>query len=95
LGNVIRDFEDNGIYGDTDKITKVLSRELASEPKFPLRVAVGSDANGWMKRKLKPTSRNTSDGLKISVNRKRQHGTRSAVDPAVDLDVHTSMRLHQ
>lgn len=53
MGNVIRGLKDNGTHGDTDKATRMLFHELASEPELPLRVTVGPDVNPWIKRKLK------------------------------------------
>lgn len=53
MGNYIRGLKENGTYGDTDKATAMLFHELASRPGLPLRVAVGPDANSWIKQKLK------------------------------------------
>ena len=53
MGNVVRGLKENGTHGDTDKATGMLFHELASQPGLPLRIAVGLDANSWIKRKLK------------------------------------------
>lgn len=53
MGNVVRELKDNGVYGDADKATKMLFHELSSEPELPLRVAIGPDANNYIKQKLK------------------------------------------
>lgn len=53
MGNIIRGLKENGVYGDADKATRMLFHELANEPGLPLRVAVGLDANNWIKQKLK------------------------------------------
>jgi len=53
MGNVIRGLKENGRHGDTDGATRMLFHELANQPGLPLRVAVGRDANSWIKQKLK------------------------------------------
>ncbi|KAF9790396.1 hypothetical protein BJ322DRAFT_1104054 [Thelephora terrestris] len=53
MGNIIRGLKENGVYRDTDKATRMVFHELASEPELPLRVAIGPDANTWIKQKLK------------------------------------------
>jgi antitoxin component of RelBE/YafQ-DinJ toxin-antitoxin module len=53
MGNIVRGLRVNGTYGDTDKATRMLFHELANEPELPLRVAVGPDANSFIKQQLK------------------------------------------
>jgi hypothetical protein len=53
MGNVIRGLKENGTHGNTEKATRMLFHELANEPGLPLRVAVGLDANSYIKQKLR------------------------------------------
>ena len=50
-----RNKKKNGAYriGDADKATAMLFHKLANDPKPSLRVAVGQDSNGAIKKKLK------------------------------------------
>jgi len=54
-GNIMRNYTNNGTYpvGDTDKATLMLFHKLANDPEPSLRVAVGSDSNSGIKKKLK------------------------------------------
>lgn len=53
MGNIIRGLKDSGTFGDAGKATSMLFHKLAGDPGTFLRVAVGPDANGCIKQKLK------------------------------------------
>ena len=53
MGNIIRGLMNSGHFGDTGKATSMLFHKLASDPGTSLRVAVGQDANNFIKQQLK------------------------------------------
>ena len=52
ISNIIRGIKENRRFGDIDKATSMLFHKLANDPDASLRVPVGLDANGFIKRKL-------------------------------------------
>jgi len=71
MGCIIRNNK-NIAAGDTDKATAMLFHKLAKDPEPSLRVAVGLDSNGAIKKKLKDVEADItkyeswSDGLYLT-----------------------------